>query len=368
MLSDPAKEIGDLCLWWGIPFQTSMLEFKQPFRTFLENLLPRTITFAGGVIAIGGSDSVYNDSGYPSSLSGYPGYPKSELLRLDEDREKPDADSHSYASGYSEVKDVAAYPNTFSPFSTLQATDTIVSTIQSHRSLSNDEILRVEEEVGLLYIKSLGSRVSGLRDTLLSRTWYGFNLDETLHEFDRMVDGATTLLTPRRGQHVHFPRLKMRIESAITDPVERGRQQISEFFRSNVKTEQYPNAEASDTLAKDYPRFLGPSLEIKYGALSLFTSLKRMGKKIAIFTTGSRHLRVWMLQELGLWDLVDSLETSNGNGFACLFQDAFEYFNDNAIYIGGSLDDISAARAQGVYCIHYSEAENISLQSGSIIS
>jgi hypothetical protein len=71
-----------------------------------------------------------------------------------------------------------------------------------------------------------------------------------------------------------------------------------------------------------------------------------------------------MLRELGLWDLVDLLETSNGiSDFPRLFEGAFEDFRSSGIYIAGSLDDISAAQDWGVYCIHYSEGENVSLQS-----
>jgi phosphoglycolate phosphatase-like HAD superfamily hydrolase len=122
--------------------------------------------------------------------------------------------------------------------------------------------------------------------------------------------------------------------------------QMLKFLKSSQKT----TGDFSDQ---------SPLLEIKCGVLSLFAGLKRMGKKIATFTTGSRHFRVWMLQELGLWDVANFLETSNGiSDFPRLFEDAFKHFNNSGIYIGCSLDDISTAQDQGVYCIHYSEAEN----------
>ena len=67
-------------------------------------------------------------------------------------------------------------------FSTLHDTDTVIATIQSHQLLSNSEQDRVEKEVGRLYIESFGNRVDGVRGVLLSKTWFAFDLDDTLEQ------------------------------------------------------------------------------------------------------------------------------------------------------------------------------------------
>lgn len=56
------------------------------------------------------------------------------------------------------------------------------------------------------------------------------------------------------------------------------------------------------------------NLQLKPGAISLINTLKKMGKKMAIFTEGPVDAQVRTTEKLGLGQYMDMLVTSDGFG------------------------------------------------------
>jgi putative hydrolase of the HAD superfamily len=50
----------------------------------------------------------------------------------------------------------------------------------------------VKTEVVDLYLKSRGPSLDTIRSSLLSKTWFGFDLDDTLHEFRKASSHASS--------------------------------------------------------------------------------------------------------------------------------------------------------------------------------
>ena len=75
-------------------------------------------------------------------------------------------------------------------FTTVKATHSLTSTIQSHRLLSNWK--RTDwGESGELYIRCLGTRCRWCSRECISKPWFGFDLDDTLHEYRKASKVAT---------------------------------------------------------------------------------------------------------------------------------------------------------------------------------
>jgi putative hydrolase of the HAD superfamily len=153
-----------------------------------------------------------------------------------------------------------------------------------------------------------------LRSILQTKTWFGFDLDDTLHEF-RKASGAAVLTTLSKISSVH----------------------------------QIP----TEDLQAAYK---------KAGARSLLTYLKSVGKKVVIITEGPHDAQEWTLEKLGLLDQVDSLATTNffsvskvGGLFNKVLGE-LKFDAEDLVYVGDSWErDMLPARACGIYSVYYSE-------------
>jgi hypothetical protein len=131
LVTSPSTELQTLCTWWEIPYSTNMLHFSHSFGNFW--------------FQTEHEKSIYADN--PLGL-----------------------------------------------FSTVKAIDHIASDIPSHNLVSNHEKEYIERSVGMSYIQLWGQRVKEIRSEMLSKQWFGFDLDDTLHEF-RKASGTATLAT-----------------------------------------------------------------------------------------------------------------------------------------------------------------------------
>ena len=68
-------------------------------------------------------------------------------------------------------------------FTTVMSHQSVVPDIESQGLLSYEEINEIEAELGPSYPKNYGERIHNIKETLLEKTWFGFDLDDTLHEF-----------------------------------------------------------------------------------------------------------------------------------------------------------------------------------------
>lgn len=130
LIREPETEVKRICARWGVPFSEMMLYFKQPFGS--------SFTFLS-------------------------------------DRER---------AIYCEEKPLGL-------FTTVEASPSVETDVPYHGLLSNTEKDNIEEHLGRLYIHCWQDDILRLRAILAEKTWVGFDLDDSLHEF-RCSSGTAT--------------------------------------------------------------------------------------------------------------------------------------------------------------------------------
>ena len=120
VVPNPRPTLQNMCSFWSINFDENMLHFKRPLGDF--------------------------------------------LYKSDHERQ------------------IYMIDNPLGLFETVKSHDTIEQVI-SHGLLSQREIELLENEIGALYLDRYGNQLHGLRLELQAKTWFGFDLDDTLHEF-----------------------------------------------------------------------------------------------------------------------------------------------------------------------------------------
>lgn len=224
-----------------------------------------------------------------------------------------------------------------------------------------------------------------LRSILKSKTWFGFDLDDTLHEFRKARRAATTHCLNRIAnssnikledlQEVYGIILKQGTADAFTDgktshDYRRARfaATLSHFGLSH---------DIVDELLEDYERMLVKNLTLKPGATSLLKAIKSSGRKIVVITEGPQDAQERAIQDLGIAEYIDFLATTNFFGVSKtsgLFPKVLDHLQilpDEIAYIGDSTQrDIEPATKEGIYAIHLHEtqAEPLVLQAPSINS
>lgn len=263
LIQEPQREIKRICARWGVPFTEAMLDSKQPF----------------------GSSFVFSS-----------------------DREK---------DIYTEKKPLGL-------FTTVEANSSIQSEVPYHGLLSNYEKDFIEEKLGRLYIHCWGDDVLRLRTVILEKSWIGFDLDDTLHEFRHSSGIATkrtlgeissrfgTLLPALDEQYSKV--LKEKTANAFSDG-KTSHDYRKDRFASVMDhfSLQYDN-HFMDELLEIYEKALVESLELKAGASDLITTLRNMGKKIVIMTEGPQDAQERTVQALGIGKKIDFLATTNHFG------------------------------------------------------
>jgi hypothetical protein len=222
LIVNPRTEIEGLCSWWGVPFDDSMLHFERPFGSFWFN------------------------SEHERKF-----YCEENLLGL---------------------------------FSTVQAHREIVASIPSHGLLSNSEKEYIENSVGRQYVDCWKGEVEGIRAVLQTKTWFGFDLDDTLHEFRKasMAAVSATLRIINEKYGIPIDELRMaysrvlsrRTAGAFTDGKTSDEYRKDRFSAVLEGFSITPSGQLLDELARTYEAALEVSLELKCGALSLLTHIK----------------------------------------------------------------------------------------------
>jgi len=218
---------------------------------------------------------------------------------------------------------------------------------------------------------------------LHEKTWFGFDLDDTLHEFRKASNAAvlSTILKVSTEHRIAIDDLKASYKIILT-------QKTAQAFTDGKSSDDYRkerfaavlrdfSVEATpgflDELAAIYKAKLKLSLELKAGAVSLLTYLKSIGKKIVVITEGPQDAQEWTLEILGLSEFVDYLATTNYFGvskMSGIFEKVLVELGIEATelaYVGDSLErDILPTRARGIYSIHFSEQEGAELSTDGL--
>lgn len=214
--------------------------------------------------------------------------------------------------------------------------------------------------------------MADVRKSLLEKTWFGFDLDDTLHEFRKVCRIATTEILRHLATEHQIPLEDLTDAWAKTIATDDWQCFTDGRASDEYRKERFaavlenfsisPTPEVLYNYAAQYKTALEQSLELKPGALSLLAYLKSIGKKVVVISEGPHDAQQWTLEKLGIADFVDFLATSNKYGLtknAGLFQQVLVDLKVEAkdvVFIGDNFErDVVQARKAGICAIHYSE-------------
>ncbi|KLO83878.1 uncharacterized protein FFB20_05268 [Fusarium fujikuroi] len=216
-----------------------------------------------------------------------------------------------------------------------------------------------------------------LHDSLQTRTWFGFDLDDTLHEFRKASRAATTrVLTRIANENPSTTLQDLQTQYGIIL-----KQGTADAFTDGKTSHDYRRArfaatlshfglsyDSVDELLEDYERVLVDNLTLKPGAVSLLEAIKASGRKIAVITEGPQDAQQRAVGDLGIDKYIDFLATTNFFGVAKidgLFGKVLDHLQitpQDIAYIGDSQErDIEPATKEGILAIHLHEAQTAPL-------
>ncbi|KAJ5165367.1 uncharacterized protein N7500_007197 [Penicillium coprophilum] len=213
-----------------------------------------------------------------------------------------------------------------------------------------------------------------IRGIFASKSWFGFDLDDTLHEFRRASAAAST--------HV-FDTIHTSSNKTSVDPLRSTYQDILRSATANAFTDGRTSSEYRrerfghllqahgliddsllDRLLEVYQDSLRENLTLKAGALHLLQTLRRLGKKVIVITEGPADAQEWTVQELGIRSYIDILVTTNEVGKSKvdgLFGVVLERYGiaaEDIVYFGDNrIRDVEAAREEGILAVLYDEKQ-----------
>ncbi|KAG9229310.1 Haloacid dehalogenase-like hydrolase [Amylocarpus encephaloides] len=319
MLRQAPSQVKGICTRWGVPFSETMLDFKKPF----------------------GSSFIFSSD-------------RERTIYL---KEKP-----------------------LGLFKTVEASSSGKIDVPYHGLLSNTEKDNIEEQLGRLYIHCWEGNTLRLRAILAEKTWIGFDLDDTLHEFRRSSGMATNKVLEEIFERYGTPVL------ALKDEYSRVLREKTANAFSDGKTsfdyrrERFASVLAHFSLPQDdkfmakllgsYEATLMASLELKCGALGLLSAIRNMGKKIVIMTEGPQDAQERTVQGLDIGGYIDFLTTTNHfrvTKTSGLFSKVLEHLGvspGDMAYIGDNEErDMKPAMAEGIFSIHLAETKHVSLST-----
>jgi putative hydrolase of the HAD superfamily len=225
-----------------------------------------------------------------------------------------------------------------------------------------------------------------LRSILQSKSWFGFDLDDTLHEFRKASRAATThCLNDIASKNIHITLEDLQERYTIIL-----KQGTADAFTDGKTSHDYRRARFAATLSHfglshdsinelldDYERVLVENLTLKQGAISLLESIKRSGRKIVVITEGPQDAQERAVRDLGIEKYIDFLATTNYfsvakiSGLFGKVLDHLKIQSHEMVYIGDSQQrDIEPATKEGIYAVHLhdDQTEPLVLQPPSVNS
>ncbi|KAL2202947.1 HAD-superfamily hydrolase, subfamily IA, variant 1 [Sarocladium strictum] len=211
-----------------------------------------------------------------------------------------------------------------------------------------------------------------LRAIILGKSWIGFDLDDTLHEFRRASATATNaVLSEIATQYdtsqsvlgdAYHRILKLGTANAFSEGKTSFEYRRERFGRLLSDFSLAYSEPFMCELLDMYETTLLAQLELKDGAEELLSTLKKLGKKIVVITEGPQDAQQRTVEALGISSYIDYLATTNHfkvpktNG---LFPQVLSYMGvspPDIAYIGDSSErDMEPAMAEGIFAIHLAE-------------
>ncbi|KAG9255411.1 HAD-superfamily hydrolase, subfamily IA, variant 1 [Emericellopsis atlantica] len=223
-------------------------------------------------------------------------------------------------------------------------------------------------------------KVSRLRATFLEKSWIGFDLDDTLHEFRRASSAAVGKVLAEIFERYGTPVAVLReeytkiLQTSTANAFSDGKTSFhyrAERFRLLLDHFSLPHdAELMNQLLESYEATLVANLELKCGAQGLLSTIKSMGKKIVVITEGPQDAQERTVDALGIRSYIEFLATTNhfrASKTDGLFPRVLEHLgmsSGDVAYIGDSEQrDMQPATAESIFSIHLAEGKNVSLDS-----
>ncbi|KAJ6132107.1 hypothetical protein N7471_007322 [Penicillium samsonianum] len=223
-----------------------------------------------------------------------------------------------------------------------------------------------------------------IQEIVASKSWFGFDLDDTLHEFRRASANASV----RVFETIHASNNKTSVDilkntyqdilrSATANAFTDGKTS-SEYRRERFERLLQAHGLIDDSLLghllEVYRDSLRENLTLKPGALHLLQTLRGLGKKTIVITEGPADAQEWTVQELGIRSYVDVLVTTNEVGKSKvdgLFGVVLEKYGiaaEDIVYFGDNgIRDVQAAREEGILAVLYDEKQQSRLYDVSAL-
>ena len=219
-------------------------------------------------------------------------------------------------------------------------------------------------------LQSYDTRLTELSQLLKSKTWFAFDLDDTLHSYRKAskaaINATLSIINSKYTIPVHqlgdsyLAILSQSTSHAFTDGKTSFDYRRERFAKLLAHHAIPPDRQILDQMLHTYEAVLDSSLMPKPGALDLLGCLKAMGKKIAVVTEGPHDAQERALKTLGIAHMVDFLATTNRFGVSKkhgLFGEVLRYLGlskDDMVVVGDSYErDIVPATADGIMAVHY---------------
>ena len=265
-------------------------------------------------------------------------------------------------------------------FRTMETSPTVEPDVPYYNLLSNAGKDNTEEHAGFLDARCRVDDILRLRAILTERTWIGFDLDDTLHEFRRSSGLATDRVLAEISKRYGTPILALKVEYSMVLKTKTANAFSDGKTSFDYRRERFASVLTHFSLPQDdqfmyellelYEISLMASLELKCGALDMLSLIKDMGKKIVVITEGPQDAQERAVRGLGIDGLIDFLATTSHFRVAKtdgLFPRGLEHLcitPGDIVYIGDNEErDMKTALAEGIFSIHLAEMKHVSFNA-----
>lgn len=220
-----------------------------------------------------------------------------------------------------------------------------------------------------------------IRDIVREKTWFGFDLDDTLHEFRWASGKATTAALNRISESYGIS-----LSDLTTEYIKILKEKTSNAFSDGKTSFEYRQERFTSVLSKFnlpddqmasyldlYEKTIIESLKLKSGALDLLAHLNKIGKKVIVVTEGPQDAQERTIEALSIKEHVDFLATTNHfkiTKTTGLLEKVITHLGiepSDMVYIGDSWErDIIPASAEGIFAIHLDEKNPPQMASSPI--
>lgn len=201
--------------------------------------------------------------------------------------------------------------------------------------------------------------------------WIAFDLDDTLHHFERASGQAAEAVFRQVGQRSGiglgdleeaYREIRREAQGGHFSQRRTSREYRAERFAALLGRFGLDPDPQMDGLLDLYDNALGEALELKPGATEALATAKRVGLSTMVISEGPHDAQAMTIERLGIASWVDLLVTSAGEGLSKstgLFDRALERAAcspQELIYVGDSVArDVGPALALGIATVYVGE-------------